>query len=204
VFIHEGNIALSVSTDDGKTWTNPAFAIDAEGKAQGGMQRGPRVAVDRKKRITVSAPVCLGEHRDQAPPDLFITISVDGGKTFGKPLRVNDAKGKAPEALHALAVSESGEAHLAWLDMRDRHEGQDLYYCKVTEGKVSKNLRLAKTLCECCAPGIAVDSNGDAYVGFREGGRKPNRSIFLVSSKDGGKTFGSPARVNEGETRVPS
>src|SRR5262245_5506769 len=59
VFIREGNIEVSVSTDKGKTWSTPAAAIDAKGKAKGGMQRGPRIAVDGKKTIYVTAPLCF-------------------------------------------------------------------------------------------------------------------------------------------------
>src|SRR5215467_8123027 len=61
VFIREGNIEFSISTDKGKTWTRSAIAIDAKGKAKGGMQRGPRVAVDGKKTIYVTAPLCFDD-----------------------------------------------------------------------------------------------------------------------------------------------
>src|SRR5688572_7947004 len=56
VFIRGGNIEVSVSTDNGKTWSPPVVAVDAKGKARGGMQRGPRIGVDAQKRITVTAP----------------------------------------------------------------------------------------------------------------------------------------------------
>src|SRR2546426_221445 len=59
VFLRKGNIEVSVSTDDGATWSAPAVAIDAHGKAHAGMQRGPRIGVDEKKRVTVTAPVCF-------------------------------------------------------------------------------------------------------------------------------------------------
>src|SRR5262247_2211154 len=59
VFIRNGNIECSTSTDKGATWSAPVVAIDAKGKAKGGMQRGPRVAVDGKKTIYVTAPLCF-------------------------------------------------------------------------------------------------------------------------------------------------
>src|SRR5437868_15109897 len=57
VFIHNGNIAVSSSVDQGKSFSEPIVAIDAKGRAQGGMQRGPRIGVDARKQLTVTCPV---------------------------------------------------------------------------------------------------------------------------------------------------
>src|SRR5262245_49769912 len=129
-FIRNGNIELSISVDAGKTWSAPAVAIDAKGKARGGMQRGPRIGVDGQKRVTITAPLCFDEKQLQERfprAELWLTQSSDGGKTFGPPVQINEIAGTAPESLHALAVAPSGEAHIAWLDMRGRKKGQDLY-----------------------------------------------------------------------------
>ena len=58
VFLRNGNVEVSTSAD-GKTWSAPAVALDAGGKARGAMQRGPRVAVDAAKTIYVTAPLCF-------------------------------------------------------------------------------------------------------------------------------------------------
>ena len=206
VYIHGGNIELRTSAD-GKKWNDPVVAIDAKGKAKGGMQRGPRVGVDDKKTVYVTAPLCFddAEQGKKYPTaELWIAISEDGGKTFGKPLQVNETPKKAPESLHWLAVSGNGEAHVAWLDIRDQAKGQDLFYAKVSGGKVGKNVKVGAQICECCAPGIAVDAKGNATVIWREGGAKTNRQIFMTKSSDGGKTWKAPAQVNAGETKVPN
>src|SRR5207237_7859020 len=61
VFIKDGNIECSASEDKGKTWSRPVVAIDGKGKAGGGMQRGPRIAIDAKKTLYVTAPLCFDE-----------------------------------------------------------------------------------------------------------------------------------------------
>src|SRR5436190_19249540 len=61
VFIKDGNIYYSGSADKGKTWSAPVIAIDAKGKGAGGMQRGPRIAVDGKKTLYVTAPLTYDE-----------------------------------------------------------------------------------------------------------------------------------------------
>ena len=58
-FLRNGNVEMSTSADGGKTWSAPVTAIDAKGKARGGMQRGPRIGVDDRKNVTITAPLCF-------------------------------------------------------------------------------------------------------------------------------------------------
>lgn len=199
VFLRNGNIEISSSSDQGKTWSPPAVAIDAKGRARGGMQRGPRIAVDAGKTLYVTAPLTFddAEFQKRYPTsDLYLATSVDGGKTFSKPVMVNDVPKKAPEALHWLAAA-GDVAYVAWLDLRAREKGQDLYLAKITEKgkKIAKNVGVAKTLCECCAPGLAVDPKGNPVLAYRDGQETADRPIYLLA---GSKT----ARLNTAGTRV--
>lgn len=208
VFIRGGQIELAVSTDQGKTFSAPVVAIDARGRARGGMQRGPRVAVDGKKTIYITAPLAFddAEFQKRYPTqDLLLAVSTDGGKSFSKPVRVNEVPKKAPESLHALAASPTEGAFVAWLDLRQREKGQDLYMARISDRgrKVSRNVPVALNLCECCAPGMAIDGKGNPSLVYREGG-KTNRQIFLAQSSNGGNSFGKLSRINQGESKVDS
>ena len=203
VCLQRGNVVVSVSTDRGKTFSRPVVAIDANGKARGGRQRGPRIGVDAKGNLVVTAPLTFdpAEAAKKYPvTDLYLTTSSDGGKTWASPIRVNEVARQAPEALHWLAVAPNGVAHIAWLDRRDRAPtrapGQDIYYAKFANGRVSKNIPVARLVCECCAPGLSVDAQGNPLLAYREGGMKPSREIFAIRSTDGGATFGKPVRLN--------
>lgn len=204
VMIREDQIEVSISNDRGKTYSDPVVAIDARKRAQGGMQRGPRIAVDERRTIHVTAPLSFDEGTERrAPAELYYTQSTDAGKTWAPPIRVNDADGKAAEALHWLAVSPDGVAHVAWIDARTVGGGNNcLAYARVTGGKAEKNQLLAGPVCECCAPGVAVDGKGNPVVIYREGGAQSNRQIFSVISRNGGKAFGKPVRINQGESKV--
>jgi hypothetical protein len=211
VFIKDGNIQVTTSTDKGKTWSAPGVAIDAKGKAAGGMQRGPRIAIDGKKTLYVTAPLCFDEAefaKKYPTQDLYLAVSTDGGKTFSKPVQVNDVPKQAPESLHWLAAAPNGDVFVAWLDRRQRFNspGQDLGYVKITDQgkKVGKNGVLPGPLCECCAPGLAVDAKGNPMIIYREGGKNPNRALMLASSTNAGATFARIARVNQGDSKVDS
>lgn len=203
-FIQRGNICVAVSTDGGKKFSDPVVAIDVKGRASGGAQRGPRIGVDTKKKITVTAPVTFddAEYKKRYPTaDLFLVQSSDSGRTWTTPLQVNEVSKRAPEALHWMAVAPSGEVHVAWLDRRERiGPGQDIYFSKVTNGRVGKNIKVATTVCECCAPGLAVDSGGNPFVAYREGGTKSSREIFALRSGDRGASFGKPVQINRRES----
>ncbi len=199
VFLRNGNIEISTSSDQGKTFSAPLTALEAKGRARGGMQRGPRVAVDGQKTVYVSAPLAFddAEFQKRYPTqDLYLAVSVDGGKTFSKPQMVNDVPKKAPESLHWLAAG-ADHAYVAWLDLRAREKGQDLFVAKVTEKgrKISRNSPLASTLCECCAPGLALDAKGNPVLAYRDGAGKSSRPIFLAAG-------GKPLRVNTQESKV--
>jgi hypothetical protein len=195
-----GNVAVSVSKDRGKTFGPPRVASDAEGGARGGRQRGPRLAAHGKGRLTLTAPVTFDEAQAEKPyptPELYLVTSGDGGATWSAPVRVNEVEKKAPEALHAMALARDGTVHVAWLDMRERTgRGQDVWYARVVDGKVGTNVRVAQTVCECCAPGLALDGEGHPTLAWREGGDGDSRELFAVHSADGGKTFAGRTRLN--------
>jgi hypothetical protein len=207
VFLRNGNIEVSVSADQGKTFSKPVTAIDAKGRAKGGMQRGPRIGVDAKKNVFVTAPVCFdeAEFKNKYPRnELWLAVSSDGGKTFGAPIQINTVDKEAAEALHWTAVAPSGEVHVAWIENRDKVPS--VYYRKFSDlgRKPSKELKLAAPVCECCAPHLSVDDKGNPFVSFREGGKKPSREIFAMKSDNKGGSFGAPVQVNRQPTKLPT
>lgn len=192
VYVKGGNAVVAVSADRGKTFGDAVTAVDLGGEAKSGKQRGPRIGLDAKKNVIVTMP---------HGANILLAASADGGKTWSKPVRVNDKDKEAKEMLHWLAVAPSGDAHVAWLDTRDGKE-MSLYYAKVSGGKVGPNVRLQNPVCNCCAPGVAVDEKGNPVVLVREGGQKSSRELFLSRSGDGGKAFAKPVRVNKAPTNL--
>ena len=203
--LQRGNIVVALSHDSGASFSSPSIAMDCNGQGRGGRQRGPRIGIDSRGVITVTAPVTFDadERRKRYPaPELFAVQSKDGGKNFSQPLRVNSVAKKAPEGLHALAVASDGVVHLAWLDISERTgPGQDIFYARLANGAVTDRTTLAQTVCECCAPGLGLDSKGNPTVAWREGGNKESREIFLRRSADAGRRFLPTQRINTDPTK---
>jgi hypothetical protein len=203
--IRKDEIQLAISADQGATFSEPSNILNTGGRIQGGADRGPQIAVDNKGFIIITAPICLDpqELKKQMPQrDLWLFRSVDGGKKWSKPVRVNEIPKKAGEALHSLAVAKDGTAHIVWLDARD-NRGNSLWYARCSDTKVGRNLKLAGPVCECCAPDIAVDHVGNPTVVVREA-KKGDRGIVLLRSENSGKTFGTSTRISPLKSGVES
>jgi hypothetical protein len=192
VCLWKGDIAVCVSNDRGKSITAPLVAIDSGGRAARGYQRGPRVGVDAAGRIYVT-----GFARFERAPDLFLTTSANDGASWSGPLRINDRHETARHSLHWMDVTPTGQVHIAWLDLRNGPQSVDVFYANVIDGVPSKNIQIATNVCECCAPGLSVDSQGNLFLAYREGGEKSSRELYSIHSGDGGKSFAAPVQLNQ-------
>jgi hypothetical protein len=199
-FLRNGNVELSMSTDGGKTFSPPVMALSANGKAAPAQNRGPRVSVDRQKRIFVSCPLALGAASSSFTNDLYFAVSADKGKTFGKPVMINETAGSASESVHSAAAG-AGDLHVAWVDVKEG-KGRSLLYARFdAQGKkIGKIVPITGFACENCPPAVSVDPLGNPAVAWREGPREPaakgSRQIFLSRSSDGGKSFAPGVQLN--------
>ena len=193
-FVRKGNIELAISTDGGKTFGAPSIVLNSGGKDAGIPNRGPRVSIDKNKRVWVSGPLCLAPPNAPIVNDLYFAVSTDRGKTFSKPFKINDAAGSANLSVHAAAAGP-GELHVVWPDA-----GKSLLYCKMDAAgkRAGKIVTLTGFYCESCPPGLAVDPAGNPTVAWRDAPKDPkaNRQIFLSRSGDAGKSFATTTQLN--------
>src|SRR5436190_13108376 len=102
------SIWLARSTDNGRTFAAPT-KVAVLPKLLLGRHRGPRVVITGNT-ILVSAIA--------TESDLHLWRSTDGGRTWSKPIVVNDKPTAAREGLHAMAADAEGHVAAAWLDDR--------------------------------------------------------------------------------------
>lgn len=159
-----------------------------------GMRRGPRLAVGKQSIVITAIGGQQGKGRDG---DVLAYRSQDDGKSWSEAIRVNDFDASAREGLHAMTSGADGRLWCVWLDLRDK--GTQLFAASSTDdGKTwSKNMLVYRStdssVCECCHPSIISDGE-EVHVLFRNS-LAGNRDMYLVSSSDGGLSFGTAKRL---------
>ena len=174
------SIWMARSTDDGRTFAAPSKVTDLP-KLSLGRHRGPRI-VFAGNAIIVSAIPALG--------DLFAWRSTDGGRTWSKPVIVNDQPRATEEGLHAMAADAEGHVAMAWLDDRIR-TGKRLWgaFSDDAGATWSKNVLLyespERTICECCHPSLVALGHGEFAVMWRNviGGSRDFYALHIRGGK---------------------
>ena len=201
-------IYFDLSRDSGKTFSGPVKVADAP-VVPLTRHRGPRIVFANGAIVitAVAGKTSGGPHAHGLPSDgdLIAWRSTDTGKTWSKGIVINDVPGAPTEGLHALA--SDGKEHLfaAWLDHRGGH-GTKLYGAQSRDGGAtwSKNVLIYAspdgTICECCAPSLAIDSHSETLVMWRNC-LDGSRDMYLSRSRDGA-TFSKPEKLGDGTWKI--
>jgi len=146
---------------------------------------------------------------------LYLSVSHDGGRSFGAPVRVDDDTRPNEHGMHSLAVGRDGRVYVAWLDGRgtppamtmgaEAHSkgmaepNREVYFAYSADGgrTFSRNRRVATEACPCCKTSLAVGEGGRVYLGWRQVLPGELRHIAVASSADGGETFSDPTVVSD-------
>lgn len=185
------------SPDNGGSFAEPTPLSFAKTMSLG-MRRGPRVVAHAKSVCITAIGGQQGKGRDG---DLLAMHSSDGGQSWDGPVQVNDVDGSAREGLHAMAIGSQGQICCVWLDLRNKRT--EIMAAKSQDGGAtwSKNVLVYASpdgsVCECCHPSAVFDDKGALHVQFRNS-LAGKRDMYLISSKDGGTTFGKATKLGEG------
>ena len=192
----ESGVSVTSSTDGGQTFGS-AVNLAVPGRMSLGMHRGPRIAATPSAVIVTMVAGPKGGGLDG---DVLLYRSTDGGLTFGAPIVINDVPGSAREGLHALAATDQGVVMLAWLDLRET--GTRIYTAVSRDHGVTWSpdrfvyASASGSVCECCHPSVAIDSNGTLAVMFRNN-LDGNRDLYVAQSHDGA-VFAPPQKSGLG------
>ncbi len=128
VWAGPGSVLFARSTDAGLNFDKNKVISDCAGwdfpvKGLGRASGTPSVGVDVSKgKDRGSIYVCWADARN-GDPDVFLTVSRDGGETWSKPLRVNnDGKGKEQWFPWLVVDPVDGSVNIAYYD-RGAREG---------------------------------------------------------------------------------
>jgi hypothetical protein len=130
--------------------------------------------------------------------DLFLARSLDGGRTFEAPLRVNDDR-PISHSFENLAVAPDGTVLVAWIDSRDGARQTATYVARVAErgSRLDRVTRLdGGETCVCCRVSVAAGPGDAAAVLWRKVFAGDVRDMVLSRSGDGGRPFGVATAVH--------
>jgi hypothetical protein len=144
--------------------------------------------------------------------DVYYVRSGDEGKTFSKPLRVNNVSGSVIAVGNVrgahLALGKNGRPHVAWMgsdkaEPRGPDKQSPLLYTRLNdEGTAFEPQRNVIQTAYGLNGGasIAADGLGRVHVAWHAGAEKAKqdeeyRCIWVASSADEGKTFGKEKRA---------
>lgn len=168
-------VVLQTSADMGKTWSPPRrIQQESEPIAARGEER-PKIAFGNRGEIYIAytKPVAkphIGEIR-------FVR-SLDGGRTFSKPVTVHANRDAITHAFGSMIVDRAGRIYIAWIDGRGAEEakarrasyaGSALYYAVSIDGGATfkGDYKVADHTCECCRISLALNPAGNPVALWR-------------------------------------
>ena len=212
----KADVMLGRFTSDGQSQGSPVRVNPLSRAATAWSGDPPVVFVAPDQSILVSWTAKVESAAGHAT-DLFVSVSRDEGRTFSKPVKVNDDTKTADHGLHSLTVDRDGRIYVAWLDERNvtpapahdakmqqassghhMESNREVFIASSVDGgrTFSANQRVATNVCPCCKTALAVSADGRVYVSWRQVLPGNFRHIAVTSSADHGKTFSEPQIVS--------
>src|SRR3989475_144998 len=133
--------------------------------------------------------------------DIYVTKSLNDGRSWISPVRVNDDSGAVSQIQPSLSLDPANNIYVVWTDMRGGTN--DVYFSKSVNGgaSVSPNVRVNDVVTNSQSePHIAVDPVNPhlvhvVWTDSRSAVTGPD--IYYANSTNGGLSFNPSVRVND-------
>ena len=217
------DIYSAVSGDAGRTFAAPVRVSSTAGAQLSGEQP-PRITLALDPRTNKPSIVVVWTARGTGGTRLLAARSDDGGRSFGREATVQGSEAAGNRGWESAAADRDGHVAAVWLDHRElaeassahmtmHHDGQDhsahgaapdgaaraelskLYFGFVDSSDAPRVL--TGGVCYCCKTALAAGADGSLYAAWRHVYPGNIRDIAFTLSRDGGRTFSTPARVSE-------
>jgi hypothetical protein len=193
-----GGIYFTNSTDAGNSFGENKRVNDFSGTGF----YYPKIAIDPDDTIYV-----VWEDNPEGKFYIYFSKSTDGGNTFTSQKKVSDDPTTDGQRMPSIAVGSDGDIYIVWRDYRTSDSDiYDIYFTKSTDS--GDNFISANQVtddpgdAEQHQPSIAVNDDGKIFVSWldqREGGY----NIYFANSTNGGNSFNTNLKVNDGSNISP-
>lgn len=167
-------VQLRHSDDHGATWSDAA-RINAESEPVGGDgDARPRMAIGTRDELYVTWTRPLSK---PYTGNIRFSRSLDGGRTFSKPIVVHTDRQEITHRFDSMAVAPDGRIYVAWVDKRDQPRGEaakswagaSIYYAVSSDrgATFTADWRVAPHSCECCRIALVPRADGKVVAFWR-------------------------------------
>lgn len=175
-WVFAGHVYVQYSSDQGQSYSTPSIVNRAPEKIAARAENRAKIQLDNTGNIYISWTQSLNK---PYTGNIRFSRSVDGGKSFSQPIKVNDDLQEISHRFDSMVVSDDGKVFISWLDKRDQQAAKDkqqeyiggaLYYSySADQGKTfSKNINLSDNSCVCCRIAMALDKNNLPVIAWRD------------------------------------
>ena len=148
--------------------------------------------------------------------DLQLSRSLDGGKTFEPPLRMNDestlghgaSQPRTPnpssQSFEDLTITSDGTVIVAWIEM-PKDERPHTYLARVADrgSRIDRIIKLDDDeTCVCCRIALASAKPDAIAILWRKVFPGDVRDMVLARSRDGGRTVSAATRIHADNWRI--
>jgi hypothetical protein len=172
--------------------------VSPDGLAVDSLHQAPGLAVGTAGEVYVSWSSAKPKPEGALfVSDLRLSRSLDGGRSFEPPLRVNEDR-PVSHSFEGLGVAADGTVLLAWIDSRDGPDRPATYLARIADrgSRVEGATRVDGDTCVCCRVSLATASRDTVALVWRKVFPGDIRDMVLGLSRDGGRTFSDPALVH--------
>ncbi|HEY7653409.1 MAG TPA: sialidase family protein [Methylomirabilota bacterium] len=178
--------------------------VNPDGLAVEALHHPPRIAV------AAGGPLYVSWSSEKAKPegtlfasDLRLSRSLDGGRSFEAPLRVNEDR-PISHSFDGLAVAPDGTVLLTWIDGHEGRRDPATWLARVVDqGRRVEGIRkVGDDTCVCCRVDAATGPRDTVALTWRQVFPGDIRDMVLAVSRDGGRTFGDPTLVSADHWKI--
>ena len=217
------DVYAALSRDGGLTFGTPVRVNDVPGDARLSGEQPPHVSLVPRTGGG-SSIVVVWTTKATGGTRLLMTKSDDDGRTFSRSAPVPGTEAAGNRGWEATATDGKGRVLALWLDHRElaapmaamHHEGagHEGHAAQAPEADGAAKAQMSKLyfgsidgalparaltggVCYCCKAALAVGGDGTIVGAWRHVYPGNIRDIAVTVSRDGGRTFSSPARVSD-------